>query len=147
MYREITAIGAALAIGFFCGWEVQSWRKDKEIATMQETAAEKRAAAQTQAREKEQSLTNKADLLRKDKDVQITNIRSKLDAALVELRKRKERPAVVREVPGTPAACDGASGAELFREDAEFLRREAARADEIAVKLNACIAQYNELRK
>lgn len=146
MYRWIAGVVAALVFGFMVGWKTQGWRKDKEISNLQETTAKNYAAAQTQAREKEQELISKADLLRKDKDVQIYNIRNQLDNSLIELRKRKERPAVVREVPGATPTCDGASGTELWREDAEFLKREAARADENAVKLNACIAQYNELR-
>ena len=148
MYREIITLIVALGVGFTSGWKTQGWRKDNQIATIHELQVKKAFTAETTARSREQDLTTKADLLRKDKDAQITNIRNKLDSALVELRKRKERPAitVVREVPGAPAACNGASGSELYREDAEFLEREAARADEVAVKLNACIQQYNELR-
>jgi hypothetical protein len=44
-------------------------------------------------------------------------------------------------LPDTPGVeCEGASGRELSREDAEFLAREAARADAIRAGLEACYA-------
>ena len=146
MYGLIARYVATFALGLLLGWTVQGWRKGQEIATIRQEHSDKSAEAQTQARAKEQELSDSADKVRKDKDAKIDTIRRQLDTALVGLRNRKERPAVIREVPGAPAACDGARGSELYREDAEFLTREAARADETAAKLNACIQQYNELR-
>lgn len=38
------------------------------------------------------------------------------------------------------------TGAELYREDSEFLAREAARADQIRLALATCTTQYNAVR-
>lgn len=144
MYRWIAA---ALIVGFLAGWKVQGWRAGQQIAEVKTEQVTVQAKAETAARTDEREQVKAADKLRKDKDVQIESIRRRLDNALIELRKRQERPASSSEMPSTAAACDGARGSELYREDAEFLEREAARADETAVKLNACIAQYNEIKR
>ncbi len=55
------------------------------------------------------------------------------DALLVSVRNRPSR---VSEPAGP--SCTGATGAQLYRDDAEFLVREAARADELRASLDAC---------
>ena len=69
-------------------------------------------------------------------------------------QRLSERPARSAAAPDTgarPAAgADDraprlATGAELYREDGEFLVREAARADQIRLALTACLAQYRDL--
>ena len=80
------------------------------------------------------------DEIRKVKDAQIRDINSKLVDAISELRKRPSRPE-------SPIARQSGTGATLFAEDAIFLRREAARADEIRVGLEACYAQYDAINK
>ena len=60
-----------------------------------------------------------------------------LNARLVDaLGRLRDRP--VRASEATRANCEGASGAELSRPDAEFLTREAARGDRCAVALQRC---------
>ena len=81
-----------------------------------------------------------ADQIRKDKDAQIKVINNQLVDAVSELRKRPSRTAETSNGKN----CNGAS---LFAEDAEFLVREAARADEIRVALGACYKQYNSVSK
>jgi hypothetical protein len=85
------------------------------------------------AREKEQELqkehNNVANQLRAENE----RIVSRLDDALEQLRSRPSRlPEPAR------TACTGSSGAELSREDAGFLAREAARADKLRAELDAC---------
>ena len=62
-----------------------------------------------------------------------------------ELRNRPERPSVTN-VPSSAApesTCTAATGKELYRADAEFLIREAARAEKLIILLESCKAQYN----
>lgn len=79
------------------------------------------------------------------KDRALRRVRADLDSALDELRQRPDRP-----VPGDAAAagpCAGATGAELFRADAEFLAREAARADDLRAELGACQQRERAVRE
>lgn len=69
------------------------------------------------------------------------------DVAVAGLRDRPTRgtPATSTAGPSAPA-CKGATGAELSREDGEFLVGEAARADATRAALNQCYAQYDTVR-
>lgn len=80
----------------------------------------------------------------------VTNLEAKravtqrnLDIALNGLRDRPER-----HLPDDSRAnCAGASGAELSRQDAGFLVREAARAERLQAALDACYKYADTLRK
>ena len=95
-----------------------------------------RADAATSARATEQrwqgvvNETSKAYLARIDQQ------RRNLDLALDGLRARPERPAA--DAKPAPADCPCGTGAGLCRPDAEFLAREAARANDIRAGLDAC---------
>lgn len=96
-------------------------------------------AQQQAVQQKEQEYQAAADQIRKDKDAQIKAINNQLVDAISELRKRPSR---------TDQAHNGQScnGASLYSEDAEFLIREAARADEIRVALQSCYKQYDSIK-
>ena len=96
------------------------------------------------AREKEHQQQDAADQIRKDKDAQISAINNQLANALVELRNRPSRTA---QAPSNGQVTCGNTGASLSAEDSEFLEREASRADQIRVALEACYAQYDEVTK
>ena len=80
-----------------------------------------------------------ADKIRKEKDAQIKAINNQLVDAVSELRKRPSRSTEA----SNGQSCNGAS---LYAEDSEFLVREAARADEIRVALQACYKQYDAIK-
>ena len=90
-------------------------------------------------REKEHQYQADADKIRTEKDDQIKAINSQLVDAISELRKRPSR---------AEQAANGQSGtgATLSAEDAEFLIREASRADQIRVGLEACYKQYDSIK-
>jgi hypothetical protein len=143
MYRTIaegTAVLVLFAILFAVGWTAQGWRMDAEIATIKAEQSKAAAEAVAATRFKEQVANNAANKIRKQKDEEVAVIRAKLDAALIQLRDRPQR-AGARTVPSTPScnsSPQGADGTQLYREDAEFLTREAARADEIRAALKQC---------
>ena len=87
--------------------------------------------------EKEHQAT--ANKIEKEKNAQIEAINRQLVDAISELRKRPGRPE-------TPGAGQGGTGATLYAQDAEFLIREAARADKIRAGLDACYKQYDSLK-
>ncbi len=80
-----------------------------------------------------------ADKIRTEKDAQIKAINNQLVDAISELHKRTSR------TDKTSIGQSG-TGTTLFAEDAEFLIREAARADQIRVGLEACYQQYDSIK-
>jgi hypothetical protein len=123
---NIYAIIAVVAVALFCGGFVNG-------CSYQQSKAEKTI------RDKEHQYQADADQIRKDKDAQIKVINNQLVDAVSELRKRPSRTAKT----SIGKSCNGTS---LFAEDAEFLIREAARADEIRIGLQACYKQYDSLK-
>ena len=123
---NLYAIYAVVIIALFCGGFVNG-------CSYQQNKAEKTI------RDKEHQYQADADIIRKQKDAQIKVINNQLVDAVSELRKRPSRTAET----STGKSCNGTS---LFAEDAEFLVREAARADEIRVGLEACYKQYEAIK-
>ena len=123
---NIYAIYAVTAIVLFCSGFVSGCQH-------QQSAQEK------VIRDKEHQYQADADKIRTEKDAQIKAINNQLVDAVSELRKRPSRTAETN----AGQSCNGAS---LYAEDAEFLVREAARADEIRVALDACYKQYEAIK-
>ena len=123
---NIYAIYAVVAITLFCGGFVNG-------CSYQQSKAEKTI------RDKEHQYQSDADQIRKDKDAQIKAINTQLVDAISELHKRPSRTEQTTNGKG----CNGAS---LYAEDSTFLVREAARADEIRVGLQACYKQYDSIK-
>ena len=90
-------------------------------------------------REKEHIYQAETDKIRTEKDAQINAINSQLVDAISELRKRPSRA----EQAANGQSCTGRS---LSAEDAEFLIREASRADQIRIGLDACYKQYDAIK-
>ena len=82
-----------------------------------------------------------SDQIRKDKNAQINAINDQLANALVQLRSRPSRSQY-----STNNGQDG-TGRSLSAEDAGFLIREATRADQIRIALDACYKQYDGVNK
>jgi hypothetical protein len=122
---NLYVIYALVVITLFCGGFVNG-------CSYQQSKAEKTI------RDKEHQYQSDADQIKKDKDAQIKVINNQLVDAVSELRKRPSRTTETSNGKG----CNGAS---LYAEDSEFLIREAARADEIRVALEACYKQYDAI--
>jgi hypothetical protein len=123
---NIYAIIAMVAVTLFCGGFVNG-------CSYQQSKAEKAI------RDKEHEYQSAADTIRKEKDAQIKVINTQLVDAISGLRSRSSSP--TKTVTGQD--CNGQA---LSAPDAEFLIREAARADEIRVGLQACYKQYEALK-
>lgn len=142
---RIGALVAVIVGAGVAGWTVRGWIAERDIATLEKDIAQQREAAVTEARaieRQQQEVANHA--LRTQNETLAANAAS-LRADLERLRQRPARPAA-----GVPAAaCPGracATGADLCREDAEFLRREAARADDLRAGLVGCYEVIDGLR-
>lgn len=90
-------------------------------------------------RDKEHQYQSDADKIRTEKDAQITAINSQLVDAISSLRSRSSN--ATKTVNGQD--CNGAA---LSSSDADFLVREAARADQIRIGLQACYQQYDAIK-
>jgi len=122
---NIYLIYAMVAISLFCGGFVTGCQHEQ-------TAQEK------VVREKEHQYQSDADKIRTEKDAQIKVINNQLVDAISSLRSRSSNP--TKTINGQD--CNGAT---LSAPDAEFLIREAARADQIRIGLEACYKQYDEV--
>ena len=123
---NIYAIYAMVAISLFCGGFVSGCQHEQ-------------AAQEKAIRDKEHQYQADADKIRKEKDAQINAINSQLVDAVSQLRKRPSRATETTNGQN----CNGTG---LYAEDSEFLVREAARADQIRVALQACYNQYDSLK-
>jgi len=97
----------------------------------------------------EQSLREKSDAQTKSYAARVSRLVAERDRLVAGLRNRPERPSRP-DVPESSAAGEApqsCAGDRLYRSDAEFLVREAARADLIRAALERCQAQYDEVRR
>ena len=128
-------------IGCVLGWFINGWRLQTKIANLEKEYAQNVAAAHEYTRKIETELTQKIQKLERKKNGEIANVNARLRVALSELSERTSRT-----TPSTnPTDCKGTTGSELSREDAEFLTREAARADRLRSALDICYQQYEEI--
>ena len=122
---NIYIIYAMLAISLFCGGFVTGCQHEQ-------TAQEKIV------RQKEHQYQSEANKIRTEKDAQIKAINNQLVDAISSLRSRSNNP--TKTINGQD--CNGAT---LSAPDAEFLIREAARADQIRIGLETCYKQYDSI--
>lgn len=126
----------AIAIGLLFGGYL--WGDSaRNTAWLAKTETDKRKAIES-ALTTERANQEKANAAIRKQAADQAAINTRLRADLAGLRDRPERSGDLSAVPGT--GCQGATGAELSRSDAEFLVGEAARADEIRAGLAACYA-------
>ena len=123
-------LGALILVGSILTGAYFKGRSDMDAVWQQ-----KMIVAERQAHDREIKLQEAANEIGRQYQIDRSRISTDLADALERLRERPERlPEPAR------AACHGGTGAELSGEDAGFLEREAARADELRSALNACKA-------
>lgn len=119
-----------------------------KIAVVKKDNQYKEAAliAVAEANKKEEKLEQSALALEKVKDEEIARVIGQRDAAIKRLSDRPTRPStpIPTKAPEVGEAC---TARELYREDAEFLVREAARADQVVAERNYYYQQYEKSRK
>ena len=127
-YGKLAAGTLVLLCVFYFGWHL----RDNDFMAY-------KTAQQAATQKIEKEYQQKADQIEKDKNAQIRNINAQLVDAISELRKRPSRASEA----SNGQSCNGTG---LYAEDAEFLVREAARADQIRVALQACYQQYDSIK-
>jgi hypothetical protein len=123
---NLYAIYALVAISLFCGGFVSG-------------CSHQQASQEKVIREKEHQYQFNADQIRMEKDAQIKIINTQLIDAISQLRSRSS--SATKTINGQD--CNGAT---LSAPDADFLVREAARADQIRIGLQACYQQYDSIK-
>jgi hypothetical protein len=139
MYWKIGLI----VIGCTIGWFVNGWRLQSKIANLEKQYALSVKQAYEQTRKVEQSLITKIETIERKKNGEIANVNARLRVALSELSERSSRSTTNQDTTD----CKGTTGRELSREDADFLTREAARAERLRQALGSCYVQYEEIQK
>ena len=127
-YVKLGAIALALLFSAYLGYNFEHSRFLAFKASIIE-----------ETRKKEIEQQAKTDEIRKVKDAQIKAINNQLVDAISQLRSRSNSP--TKTINGQD--CNGAT---LSAPDAEFLIREAARADQIRIGLGACYKQYDSIK-
>jgi hypothetical protein len=129
-------VGLAVLAGAYGTGRFQQWRADDEAATAV------RLANVQKAREREAQWQIDLETINDAHLDTLAGVAAALGDAERKLRQRPER------MPADSApACAGGTGAELSRPDAEFLSREAARADRLRAELSACTAWVEAVRR
>lgn len=145
----IVSIGVSGGAGFIYGNShgkakvTQQWDKEKK------QIAEAVAAELERVRAKETKIQATADKQRKAKNEELRIVTARSAAIIDGLRKRPERGdrAEVPQSAGTGQTTNGCTASELFRQDAEYFVREAARAERIRVELLSCYASMDMIRE
>jgi hypothetical protein len=137
--------------GLYAGHRVIVANEVAEAVEIAETRLNnKHAQALLNAQEINRKIENKLEqhalTQERIKDNEINRITAERDDAIKRLRNRPERPST----PTPPKDSDvvqACTARELYREDAEFLTREAARAQSVIAERNYYYQQYEKVRK
>jgi hypothetical protein len=131
----IAALLVANAVTGVMYWHRGNVIRDRDAAlaavtVLGEQAQRDKAAQEAKAKQDQQESIHAYQ-------TQVSELGNRISALSRSLQNRPGRS----DVPATPQAectSHAAKGSELYRQDAEFLARESARADEIVIQLQAC---------
>lgn len=133
-----------------------AWHKYEVHSAIKQTVAEQTEIYQKRIDELtikslkvESELKTQVAAIKGEKDAQVKDIDRKYRAAIDSLRQRKER-STASDSTGNSCNAEstkGATGAELYREDAEFLIGFAKDTEELKTHLNACYLQYHTVKQ
>lgn len=101
------------------------------------------AKAEKETKETEKKLAESVLKGEQEKNEKLQSINDKLSATIISLQQRPSRPTNTAPTTTIIQAC---TGRELFREDGEFLAREASRADQVVVERDFYYDQYERAR-
>ena len=131
-----------------------AWHKYEVNKAVNKTIAEQTAIYKKQVDELtikslkvESELKTQVSTIKGERDAQIKNLDTKYRIAIDSLRQRQERNSTSNSTGDSSNAesTKGATGAGLYREDAEFLIRFSRDTEELKTQLKACYAQYDSV--
>lgn len=122
--------------------------KAKALAVQEETFKTRLSEAvrlsEQKARDVERSLADASVKKEQEKNEKLENINAKQLVIINSLSKRPSRPKDSATASTANQAC---TGRELYKEDGEFLAREAARADKVIIERDFYYENYESARK
>lgn len=131
-----------------------AWHKYEVNKAVNKTIAEQTAIYKKQVDELtikslkvESELKTQVSTIKGEKDAQIKTLDTKYRIAIDSLRQRQERSSSSNSTGNSSntESTKGATGAGLYREDAEFLIRFSRDTEELKTQLKACYAQYDSV--
>ena len=132
----------ALAAFLVALWAFHEYDKAQAVNEVVEQAEKASKDYKERTERVQKTLDDSHRLALKEKDVKITSIERNLRSDIERLRNREVRPNVVT-ITETRETCTGTG---LYREDAEFLTREAARAEKVRIERDYYWQQYENAR-
>lgn len=132
----------ALAAFLVALWAFHEYDKAQAVNEAVEQAEKASKEYKERTERVQKTLDASHRLALKEKDVKITSIERNLRSDIERLRNREVRPNVVT-ITETRETCTGTG---LYREDAEFLTREAARAEKVRIERDYYWQQYENAR-
>ena len=132
----------ALAAFLVALWAFHEYDKAQAVNEVVEQAEKASKDYKERTERVQKTLDASHRLALKEKDVKITSIERNLRSDIKRLRNREVRPNVVT-ITETRETCTGTG---LYREDAEFLTREAARAEKVRIERDYYWQQYEDAR-
>lgn len=103
--------------------------------------------AMREANTKQLELTEKINSIKRATNEETSELRATVNTLTNQLRNRPTRANFGTDTnvgTGTNTSTAGCTGAQLFRDDAEFLAREAERADTMRLLLKECRVAYEQ---
>jgi hypothetical protein len=144
MYKIIAVIVIWLCSITIAGWLSYGAGVDKEATKFIKYRQQQQTLVLEQQEQHKVKLTEQL----KDKEDAIKSINKRHATIVSGLRQRTERPVTVptvKEASSAPVCTGtGSTGEQLYRQDAEFLIGEAAKADILREALKTCRTQLSE---
>lgn len=128
-------------------WQVNK-AVDKAVAEQVVIYNKKIQELQIKSLKAESKLKDKVQAIKGEKDAQIKDIDRKYSTTIASLRSRPERSTTSNPTTNTCNAesTKGATGAQLYRNDAEILAGFARDTEELKTHLLACYQQYDSVK-
>lgn len=145
--------GIAFLVGFIAAWSLSNETRVKpvkaELAAFRAEVSARGSEQEARVVYVEREIERKVEAGRKEDERRIRDLEVKLQLALDSLRNASAGRVGLKDAASAPAECGdyAADPRKLSVPDAEFLVREAARAERIVVQRDACIRQYEEARR
>lgn len=140
---NIVLVVVSLVLGISLHWYLKNSAVERALEAQKASYELKFKEEMTKAQESSIKLLNSAMADLQKKENEIKNINIKLSTLTSELQQRTSRENSSSNTRA-PSPC---TGAFLYREDSEFLAREAARADRILKERDYYYENYQHVRR
>lgn len=139
---SVAVLFAIVLIGYSSFKEVKKLGYNEAVAIYEKQKAADKAITEAATKK----LQEQSDKAAKDKQDAIKAAGIKYAALLDSLRKRPTRPTQTGSSTITSAS-SACTGAQLYRDDAEFLARQAALADQVVIERDFYYERYESARR